>query len=145
MLQAKTGPTCVCGKQLTSRNSTKQAGKKYFACSGNQQQQHAFYFIWEEDWKQYGPVPKCERHRLPSTFLKVKKPGPNTGRGFWKCSLEKPEQCNFFLWAKINFSFVARKSRRKRFFSKNAQKSDFSPSLSLTLKQSSKSELTENT
>lgn len=42
--------------------------------------------------------PLCE-HNVPTVELTVRKEGPNTGRKFFKCSLDKDQACNFFQWA----------------------------------------------
>ena len=43
-------------------------------------------------------VPNCPGHGLPCKSLTVKKSGPNKGRPFFVCPLERGQQCGFFAW-----------------------------------------------
>ncbi|KAL3427638.1 hypothetical protein PVAG01_01147 [Phlyctema vagabunda] len=36
--------------------------------------------------------------RLPASYFRVKKDGPNKGRGFYTCAQPKQDACGFFLW-----------------------------------------------
>eukprot|EP00946_MAST-07B_sp_MAST-7B-sp1_P000733 g733.t1 len=44
-------------------------------------------------------VVRCSGHGLPAKSWTVKKAGPNKGRKFWSCPLERIERCDFFCWA----------------------------------------------
>lgn len=43
-------------------------------------------------------IPLCPGHSKPCMLLTTKKPGPNCGRTFYKCSVPN-DQCDFFQWA----------------------------------------------
>ena len=44
-------------------------------------------------------VLRCSGHQLPAKIWSVKKSGPNKGRKFWSCPLERNDRCDFFCWA----------------------------------------------
>lgn len=44
-------------------------------------------------------IPLCQGHQQPCRLRTVRKSGPNKGRKFYACPMDRHEQCNFFAWA----------------------------------------------
>lgn len=46
-------------------------------------------------------APLCPGHQEMSKLVKVNKSGPNKGRKFYSCKMDRDQQCKFFMWAEV--------------------------------------------
>jgi len=54
-------------------------------------------YITDEDIMMMGPPPVCH-HGVNTKVFVTRKQGPNLGRTFWRCPMDRQSQCQYFAW-----------------------------------------------